>query len=66
VEGIRRDRDCLLAFSRRVTDADLLSGGDLEAIDDEVASLIDEAVDEAKAAADPTVAEVLTDVYVRY
>jgi acetoin:2,6-dichlorophenolindophenol oxidoreductase subunit alpha len=66
VENLRRDRDCLLAFSRRVTDADMLSGDDLEAIDDEVARLIDEAVDEAKAAADPTAADVLTDVYVRY
>jgi pyruvate dehydrogenase E1 component alpha subunit len=66
VEALRRDRDCLAAFARRVTEAGLVEAGDLEAIDDATRRLMDEAVAEAKAAPDPTAADVLTDVYVRY
>jgi TPP-dependent pyruvate/acetoin dehydrogenase alpha subunit len=66
VEDLRRDRDCLASLARRATEAGLVEAGDLEAIDREVKTLIDEAVDEAKAAPDPTPADVLTDVYVAY
>jgi TPP-dependent pyruvate/acetoin dehydrogenase alpha subunit len=66
VENLRRTRDCLLGFAKRVTDAGLIDQGELSAIDDEVKTLIDEAVDEAKAAAEPDRAEVGTDVYVSY
>ena len=38
----------------------------LDTIDSEVRKLIDEAVDEAKAAPDPNVSDLLTDVYVSY
>jgi TPP-dependent pyruvate/acetoin dehydrogenase alpha subunit len=38
----------------------------LEEIDASVKTLIDDAVREAKAAPDPTAADVLTDVYVKY
>jgi pyruvate dehydrogenase E1 component alpha subunit len=64
VEALRRDRDCLSAFVRRVSD--IVDAGELKAIDDATAQLMDEAVREAKAAPDPTPADVLTDVYVRY
>jgi pyruvate dehydrogenase E1 component alpha subunit len=66
VERLRRDRDCLQAFARRVTEAGLLSQDELDAIDSTVAALIEESVTEAKAAPDPTPADVLTDVYVSY
>jgi pyruvate dehydrogenase E1 component alpha subunit len=66
VEDLRRDRDCLDNIAGRVTDAGLVEQSDLDAIDRAVATLIDEAVAEAKAAPDPTPADVLTDVYVTY
>jgi acetoin:2,6-dichlorophenolindophenol oxidoreductase subunit alpha len=64
VEALRRDRDCLAAFTRRVSD--IIDADELSAIDEASARLMDEAVSEAKAAPDPTPADVLTDVYVRY
>jgi acetoin:2,6-dichlorophenolindophenol oxidoreductase subunit alpha len=66
VDELRRTRDCLAAFSRRVTEAGLVDEDDLAAIDASVAQLIDDAVAQAKAAADPTPDEVLTDVYLSY
>jgi acetoin:2,6-dichlorophenolindophenol oxidoreductase subunit alpha len=66
VEDLRRDRDCLAAFARRVTDAGIVEAGELSAIDDATRRLMDEAVAEAKAAPDPTAADLVTDVYVRY
>jgi TPP-dependent pyruvate/acetoin dehydrogenase alpha subunit len=66
VEELRRTRDCLLAFTRRVTEGGMIEPEALRAIDDEVKALIDEAVAEAKAGTDPTPDEVRTDVYVSY
>jgi TPP-dependent pyruvate/acetoin dehydrogenase alpha subunit len=66
VDELRRTRDCLLAFSRRVTEGGLVDDSALAAVDDEVGRLIDEAVAEAKAGTDPTPDEVRTDVYVSY
>jgi pyruvate dehydrogenase E1 component alpha subunit len=66
VDDLRRTRDCLGAFSRRVIDAGLVSEEDLAAIDESVAQLIDRSVAEAKAGTDPTPDEVQTDVYVSY
>jgi acetoin:2,6-dichlorophenolindophenol oxidoreductase subunit alpha len=66
VEDLRRDRDCLDNIARRVTEGGLVEQSDLDEIDRAVATLIDEAVDEAKAAPDPTPEDVLTDVYVKY
>jgi acetoin:2,6-dichlorophenolindophenol oxidoreductase subunit alpha len=66
VDELRRTRDCLDAFARRTTDAGLLSAHELGEVDAAARALIDEAVTEAKAAADPAPTEVLTDVYVTY
>ena len=66
VDELRRTRDCLHAFSRRVTEAGLLDQDDLDAIDAEVRALIEAAVSEAKAGTDPAPDEVRTDVYVSY
>jgi pyruvate dehydrogenase E1 component alpha subunit len=66
VDELRRTRDCLVAFSRRVTGAGMVDDDDLAAIDRSVTELIDRAVADAKAGAEPTPDEVRTDVYVSY
>jgi TPP-dependent pyruvate/acetoin dehydrogenase alpha subunit len=66
VDEIRAGRDCLTQFRTRVTAANMVEDDELTAIDDEVGALIDAAVEEAKAGPDPTEADLLTDVYVRY
>jgi acetoin:2,6-dichlorophenolindophenol oxidoreductase subunit alpha len=66
VKRLREERDCLKHFRRRVTEAGLLEAYDLDAVDDEVAGLIEHAVAVAGAAAQPDAAALLTDVYVSY
>jgi TPP-dependent pyruvate/acetoin dehydrogenase alpha subunit len=66
VEHARAELDCLKRFAARVTQTGELARADLDAVDAEVAAMIDRAVDEAKAAPLPTEADLLTDVYVRY
>jgi acetoin:2,6-dichlorophenolindophenol oxidoreductase subunit alpha len=66
VEEIRKEKDCLMLFRQRVISADLVEEEDLDKIDEEVKTLIDEAVDEAKAAPEPDPDKLLTDVYVSY
>ena len=66
VEEIRKNRDCLKKFVQQVIEENYLSISDLEKIDKEIFTLIDEAFDEAKKAPPPTEADLLTDVYVNY
>src|ERR1700757_1404227 len=66
VRRLREDRDCLKHFRRRVGEAALLEMTALDAIDAEVAVLIDHAVEMARAAPPPGVADLLSDVYVSY
>jgi TPP-dependent pyruvate/acetoin dehydrogenase alpha subunit len=66
VDELRRTRDCLSTFAQRVTDAGLVESDALAQIDERTRALIEAAVVAAKGAADPTPADVLTDVYVRY
>jgi pyruvate dehydrogenase E1 component alpha subunit len=66
VERLRVERDCLKRFRSRVTEAALLEGDALDKIDRSVADEIDVAVRNAKAAARPPEADLLTDVYVAY
>jgi acetoin:2,6-dichlorophenolindophenol oxidoreductase subunit alpha len=66
VETIRRESDCLMLFANRVTSAGLLERSELEQIDAEIDSLIEEAVVEAKSAPEPGEDRLLTDVYVSY
>jgi acetoin:2,6-dichlorophenolindophenol oxidoreductase subunit alpha len=66
VENLRREKDCLMLFARRVTSSGLTNKEDLDRIDEEVKRLIDEAVEEAKAAPDPKENDLLTDVYMSY
>ncbi|MEK0083556.1 thiamine pyrophosphate-dependent dehydrogenase E1 component subunit alpha [Benzoatithermus flavus] len=66
VPRIRADRDCLKLFRQRVIEAALLNPESLDAVDQEVRSLIDEITVAAKSAPPPTEADLLTDVYVSY
>ena len=53
-------------FIRRTTEAGQVETAELEAIDKEVADLIEDAVAKAKSAPKPPVEELLADVYVSY
>ena len=64
--ALRAQSDCLTIFRSRVTEAGLLDHGDLDAVDDEVATLIDESVALGQGGARPTDADLTTDVYVSY
>ncbi len=66
VEKLRAERDCLTLFRTRVGEAGLLEADQLDAIDGEVAELIDEAVAEAVAAPPPAPETLTTDVYASY
>ena len=66
VKRLREERDCLRHFRRRVTEAALLETRELDGVDQEVASLIDQAVEAARAGAPPDAKTLLTDVYVSY
>lgn len=66
LDRIRAERDCLKAFRARVAEAKLLDLADLDAVDQQVADLIEAAVVEARAAPAPDPATVADDVYVDY
>jgi acetoin:2,6-dichlorophenolindophenol oxidoreductase subunit alpha len=66
VRRLRAERDCLEHFRRRVGEAALLDTAALDAVDSEVAALIERAVATARAAAPPEEGDLLTDVYVSY
>lgn len=66
VKNIRETKDCLDQFRAKVSSAKLLDDSELDAIDSDIAEIIDNAVDRAKAASKPPVAELLTDVYISY
>lgn len=66
LERLRKDRDALKIFRARVDEAQLLDVAELDAIDAEIAQLIDEAVVAARAAPPPDPAGVAEDVYVDY
>ncbi len=66
VEQLRATRDCIDQFAARVTARGEIAAEELAAIDAAARELVDDAVREAKEAPFPDVAEVLTDVYVRY
>ena len=64
VERLRQESDPLKIFSQHV--AGQVSPQELQAIDDEVTALVDDAVAKARAAEFPAVENLLTDVYVSY
>ena len=66
VRRLREERDCLKHFRRRVSEAGLLETTELDAVEAEVAALIEDAVGTARAGAPPDASALLTDVYVSY
>jgi acetoin:2,6-dichlorophenolindophenol oxidoreductase subunit alpha len=66
VAKLREEKDSLKIFRKQVTSAGILEASDLDAIEGEVATLIDKAVAASEAAAMPMEADLMTDVYVRY
>jgi len=66
VADLRQNNDCLKLFRKRVTEASLLDDGALDAVDKEVAALIDRAVEQARSAPRPTPDQLTTDVYISY
>jgi pyruvate dehydrogenase E1 component alpha subunit len=66
VAHAREHLDCLTRFRSRVTESGQLTGDQLDAIDTDVAALIERSVVEAKAAPKPGPDDLLTDVYVTY
>ena len=66
VDILRRDHDCLNIFRKRVTEAGLLDGADLDTIDNDTADLMDRCVEAARNAPRPTVDQLTTDVYISY
>ncbi len=66
VKKLREEKDCIAQFVKRAVSAGLVQKDDLVAADKEVATLIDEAVAQAKLAPEPGSEDLLTDVYVSY
>ncbi len=66
IKELRKHKDCLKKFRQRVIADGSLKAVQLDAIDAEVAQLIDAAVNEAKAAPPPAPEDLTTDVYVSY
>ncbi|GAA1266581.1 thiamine pyrophosphate-dependent dehydrogenase E1 component subunit alpha [Pseudonocardia aurantiaca] len=66
VADARERLDCLKRFRARVTEQALVPVDRLDAVDAEVAKLIEDSVAEAKAAPKPGAEDLLTDVYVSY
>lgn len=63
-EENRANNDCIKIFRKNTIEAGVLTDAELDVIDQEVATLIDEAVEEAIAAPLPAPAELTSDVYV--
>ncbi|MFC6276544.1 thiamine pyrophosphate-dependent dehydrogenase E1 component subunit alpha [Psittacicella hinzii] len=66
VEKLRAEHDCLQHFAQKVIAEGLVSEQELATVDQEVKDLIASSVEQAKAAPQPAVSELLTDVYVNY
>ncbi len=66
VERFRKERNCLTRFRQRVGEAGLLREGELDDIDGEIQALIERSVAEARAAAHPGEADLMTNIYASY
>jgi pyruvate dehydrogenase E1 component alpha subunit len=64
VEHLRREHDPLTNFRTQLRD--VLTPADFEAVDATVIELLDEAVEQARLAPEPTGADLSTDVYASY
>ena len=66
VKKLREKKDCITQFVNKAASAALIEKNHVAAIDQEVTALIDDAVTQAKAAAEPGGEDLLTDVYVSF
>ena len=66
VKKLRAEHDCIVRFSKRVTETGELTESELAAIDQDVRDLIEDSVAAAKSARKPEAEELFTDVYVSY
>ncbi|MDJ0877488.1 MAG: thiamine pyrophosphate-dependent dehydrogenase E1 component subunit alpha [Halieaceae bacterium] len=66
LDELREKYDPLKNFRAKMAETGEVSGEELDAVDAEVLALIDQAVEEAKAAPRPTAEEVTQDVYINY
>lgn len=66
VEKVKAEQDCLKLFRQRVVEAGLLETSQLDALEAAAKVRIEACVVAAKAAPQPTEADLLTDVYDRY
>ena len=66
VKKVKESKDCLMLFTKRVTEQGLLTQVQLDAIDKEVDAEIEASVVHAKSSAKPTATDLMTDVYVSY
>ncbi|WP_374341421.1 thiamine pyrophosphate-dependent dehydrogenase E1 component subunit alpha [Methyloversatilis sp.] len=66
VQKLRETKDCLMQFAKRVTARGELTMADIEAIDMEVKTMIDDSVVKAKADPLPPPEALMADVYVSY
>ena len=66
VQRLRDEVCCIKRFSKVVTAEHGITSEQLAAIDDEVQTLIDEAVAFAESSPEPDAAELMTDVYINY
>ena len=66
LEKVKAEKDCLMLFKQRVTEAALLDASELEDIEAEAKSKIETCMSNAKAGPLPTKDDLLTDVYVNY
>jgi pyruvate dehydrogenase E1 component alpha subunit len=66
VDRLRSEHDCIQLFTDRTLADGSLTADQIAEVDLAVRELIDRAVEESKAAKDPDISEVLTDVYVSY
>lgn len=66
VDRLRAEHDCLVRFVDRVTREHRVDAGELARWDGEIEARVDQAVQQAKAAPEPSPAELCTDVYTSY
>ena len=66
VQKLRETKDCLMQFAKHVTSRGELTMADIEAIDREVKTMIDDSVVKAKADPLPPPEALMADVYISY
>jgi len=66
VKTLRETKDCVRLFRERATESEQLNDGELDQVDQEVNTLIEAALEEARGGPMPEEADLLTDVYASY